>query len=315
VTAPRGLPTGIESAGLGVRGARAARRLAVALVTAPRTASIWLGLVAALSGCEPAPATPPADDGCKKLVASAQGGRKRLEELDRAAPPPEGGLAALADHCDRIGKLIADIERDLPDAKLGKPEVQDAAGGARMLAALAAKRFATFAATLRDVDARSRVMGKLETDAGGADAVLGGEGGKSIGCAGAGCPELTKRMDELAREGAGIGAGESVEAIRAHADGLDDAAKRIAALPASPAHQAARDAVIKAARDGATSYRALAGEVEGMLAITGRAAKERHDAEQAGARLSLELDAALRLCGAAPPPASAAPSASAAPAH
>ncbi|MEJ7730669.1 MAG: hypothetical protein WKG00_15810 [Polyangiaceae bacterium] len=297
------------------RGAPLHCRLPSARPSAVRALFVCVGLGAALLACEPAPAAPPADDGCKKLVASAQGGRKRLEELDRGAPSPEAGLGALADHCERIGKIMGEIERDLPEAKQGKQEVQDAAGGARMLAGLAARSFAVFAATLRDVEARSKVMGKLETDAGGADEVLGGEGGKSIGCSGAPCPELARRMDELAREGAGIGAGESVEAIRAHADGLDDMAQRIGALPASPAHQAARDTVIKAARDGAASYRALAGEVEGMLAITGRAAKERHDAEQAGARLSLELDAGLRLCGAAPPPpASAAPTTSAAPA-
>lgn len=273
----------------------------------PRHLAFALAVAALLaSACEPAPAAAPADDGCKKLVAAAQSARKRLDALDATAPSPDKGLPALVDHCERIGKLMAEIERDLPDAKQGKQEVQDAAGGARMLAGMAAKSFTAFAAQLRDIDGRSKVMGKLATDGGGADAVLGGDGGKSIGCTGAGCAELAKRMETLSQEGEEIGAGESAQAIRAHADGLEDVAKRITALPASAAHQAARDSVIKAANDGAVAYRSLAKEVEGMLAVTDLAAKTRHEAEHAGARFSLELDGALRTCGAAPPaPASA----------
>jgi hypothetical protein len=270
--------------------------------------ALLLGFAA--TGCESgAAATQSAADECARLSETVVSAHRKLGELERAAPTPEAPLSALATHCELVSKSTREIAASVGKASGQRTDVREAADGARMLAELAADRFATLSGTIRELGELGGKLEKVENAANDALSSLGTDTAKSVGCetkTPPGCAALLERMQELAApppaafdpSSAAAGAG----ARAALLDGLATAAD---GLTPPAAKQPARDDLAKRARDGAAAYRNMATSLQALAPLSERANEQRIASEQSLSRLSAELEAAGRLCGARLPARSA----------
>jgi len=283
-------------------------------------AALW-ALVAA-AGCERAPAVDPAAGGdCPAVRALAERSLKRWLELVSNGPAPDAPLSAAAAHSDSLAKAAREIGAEFTKAAPRRADLAEAAEGARMLGDLAGQKLDALTITVRALDAKLAPLAKLEGAANDAVEGLGKDIAANVGCgkpvasppspepakpaAQPECAAVEARVHELDGVRVPTGFADAADAARGRADTLDELAKAVLALPAAPPKHKAREETARRGREGATAFRALATALAAAAPEQERLGKERQVAEEVASRLTAELSAASKLCGAQGAPSAA----------
>jgi hypothetical protein len=274
-----------------------------------------LTVCALTAGCERAPAVDANAGGeCRAVRALGERSLKRWMDVMNKGPAPDAPLSAAAEHTESLAKTAREIGAEFTKAAPKRADLAEAAEGARMLGDLAGQKLDALARTVRALEAGLAPLSKLEGTANDAVEGMGKDIAGNVGC-GAGappaCAAVQARVRELDNVRTPPGFAEAAKAARGRAATLDELAKAVEALPAAPPKQKAREETTRHAREGASAFRALADALAAAAPAQERVGKDKQEAEEAAMRLTAELEAASKLCGAKEAPAS---SASAAPA-